>query len=152
MRPLSRVAALASGAMLVAVLANADAPIDQYSPFSPSASTILDVHTYLTWQRSVKGPVPATSASAACSSGFRLPTYRELLTIVDEDPHDEWDPVASKSTSRYIDPNAFPGTPGAAFWTMSPRGATDTMGVNFSTGETSDLGPSDQAYVRCVKP
>ncbi len=152
MRPVTRVLALASAAMLVAVLANASAPVDQYSPFSPSATTILDTHTDLTWQRSVQGPVPASAATLGCLPGFRLPTYRELLSIVDEDPHDEWDPDASASTPRYIDPNAFPATPGDVFWTMSPRASNHTMGVDFSTGTTADLGTSAVAYVRCVKP
>ena len=94
------------------------------------------------------------SAAASCkSSGERLPTYRELLTIVDEDPHDEWDPVQQQATPRYIDPDAFPGTPPVTFWTMSP-GAGNNQNkfkvVDFSDGSTTELGASNTAHYRCV--
>ena len=127
------------GVTLFALFASANAPPDQYVSFSPGTPTIFDKQTGLTWQRFVT-QAQTTQSNIACTNGMRLPTYRELLTLVDEDPHDEWDPDAAQATPRFIDPNAFPGTPGGAFWSMSPNATTGTTkGVDFSTGLTLDF-------------
>ncbi len=144
-------------ATLFALFASADAPIDQYGSFSPGTPVIFDKKTSLKWQRFITlGPMSQTQAVAWCAQPpqplppkMRLPTYRELLTLVDEDPHDEWDPDAGKAVPRYIDPNAFPGTPANFFWSMSPNG-TSTKAVDFSTGATGDLPSGSVAFVRCV--
>jgi hypothetical protein len=158
-RQLRRVAAASTCAAvaLVALLAGANAPPDQYLPFGPQAQTIQDQHTNLVWQRWLSAPDAspakvdhATAVSQCALRSQRLPTYRELLSIVDEDPHFEWDPVMGQSTARFIDPNAFPGTPGDEFWTMSPGTGLGFKVVNFRTGTTNDEG--NTAYVRCVSP
>ncbi len=141
------------GVALVAIFANANAPADQYIPYDPVATSIGDQQTHLVWQRVLaQSPTDHTSAQAQCAQNSqRLPTYRELLTIVDEDGHPEWDPEAGASTLRYIDPTAFPGTPADVFWTMSPSPGGAKNGfkvVDFGSGETRD--ETKTAFYRCV--
>jgi len=144
-----------AGVLTIAVFARGHAPPDQYLTFGSQAVFIDDPHTKLTWERIID-PTPTTHALAVmqCQQiGHRLPTYRELLTIVDEDPHDEWDPEAGAAAPRYIDPDAFPGTPPAAFWTMSPGAGNSKTAfkvVDFSSGRTTELGAANTAYYRCV--
>lgn len=152
MRAVKRAAAQAAFAAVVTfvVVASGDAPPDQYVTFGAQAAQIQDNYTNLVWQRVVaQTPTDHFGAQDACvKNGQRLPTYRELLTIVDEDPHDEWDPEAGAGTPRYIDPNAFPGTPAGPFWTMSPAPGGGFKVVDFGTGETS--GQTLTAFYRCV--
>lgn len=138
-----------------ALVARGHAPPDQYDTFGSQAVFIDDPHTHLTWQRIIDA-TPTTQATAAqlCAAGSqRLPTYRELLTLVDEDPHDEWDPDSGTPTRRYIDPDAFPGTPPTTFWTMSQgaknKGNTFKV-VDFGSGMSSDVPSSLVTYYRCV--
>jgi len=137
--------------LFVAAAASADAPSDQYDPFNPQQTDIEDHWARLDWQR-IFDPAMVNQGTAMqeCAAvGDRLPTYRELLTLVDENPHAEWDPKAQKSTDRYIDPNAFPATPAGPFWSMSPGAGKSTFKVvDFATGESSDF--NGVAWVRCV--
>jgi hypothetical protein len=159
LRPV-RPAAVAAFAIVAcgALLASANAPPDQYLLFGPQDTEIHDYYTNLTWERSPLTPdasvayMDHAAAVTNCNDlGKRLPSYRELLTLVDEDGHPEWDPSKGTSTLRYIDPNAFPGTPADNFWSMSPGQKTSTYKVvDFGSGETSDLDQTSSAYVRCV--
>jgi len=137
--------------VFVAAVASADAPPDQYDPFTPVDSTISDHWARLDWQRIINSPmVNHAGAMNACMTQ-RLPTYRELLTIVDEDPHAEWDPEAGATTDRYIDPNAFPATPPGPFWSMSPGASPGSFkAVYFDSGESHDLDQNALGWVRCV--
>lgn len=154
-RRVIRRAALAASALVVvwSVWAHAiGAPPDQYAIFNKTDQIITDQKTNLTWQRyQTLGLVQL--ASVSCPATYRLPTYKELLTLVDEDPHLEWDPTLGKSTLRYIDPNAFPNTPADNFWSLSADSSNSGLPkmVNFGTGKTSSGTTSQQAYVRCVK-
>jgi hypothetical protein len=158
MRSLKRILVPLAGTASVltfAILARGHAPPDQYDTFGSQAQFIDDPHTHLTWQRVLdSNSTDQQSALAKCaSSGQRLPTYRELLTIVDEDPHDEWDPESGAPIPRYIDPDAFPGTPPAAFWTMSPGAGNNKPKfkvVDFGDGTTTELSSSSTAFYRCV--
>lgn len=143
---------LAFALVFVAAVSSADAPPDQYDPFAPQDTIITDHWARLDWQRVIDGSkfTQADAATIVCM-GARLPTYRELLTIVDEDPHSEWDPEAGAATDRYIDPNAFPATPPGPFWSMSPGSTQGTFKVvDYATGESSDLDANAFAWVRCV--
>ncbi len=139
---------------LVAFLARAiGAPSDQYDIFNKTDPTITDAKTGLDWQRYPSDAGLVQFGAVACPTGFRLPTYKELLTLVDEDPHYEYDPEAG-STLRYIDPNAFPGTPADNFWSLSADRSENGWPkmVNFGTGRTATASSTNQeAYVRCVK-
>ncbi len=156
-----RLAALAAfgASALVALWARAvGAPTDQYGPFNKNDPTIRDLKTGLTWLRAPspsKGYRAAAVAYCAGAPGgpFRLPTYKELLTLVDEDPHWEYDPTSGSTTLRYIDPNAFPATPPDLFWTLSAAPGGVKV-VNFGDGTTAVRNPGptgDIAYARCVR-
>jgi hypothetical protein len=75
---------------------------------------------------------------------------KELLTLVDEEPHTEYD--GTQTTQRMIDPRAFYGTPSDPFWTSSlvpgPQGGYAT--VEFVTGTTNYAQAGDPRRVRCV--
>jgi hypothetical protein len=143
---------LVLGLALVVIPAAADAPPDQYEQFDRDTPEIHDLHTTLRWQRSV-GPSPVTYAQAeiACQGfGGTLPTVKELLTIVDEEPHQEYE--GRQIVSKMIDGQAFPSTPiGQPFWTLTPSGATKYWTVSFADGTTSTVDATGTAYVRCVK-
>ena len=122
----------------------------------PGDGTVYDTKTKLTWQQAT-GPVQTQSvAIAACrsvglpGSGWRLPTIKELHTLID----------FSAATPPYIDQTAFPGTPTAnqsAYWSSSlqvgnPAGSL-AMGwtVYFSNPVTMFNETNVSAYVRCVR-
>jgi hypothetical protein len=155
MRPVTASRAAFAIVIALAAMSRADAPPDQYATFSAANTFITDQQTQLQWTRAPSAQKVAQSAALKiCTDNFaRLPTYRELLTIVDESPHDDWDPDAGVATPRYIDPNAFPATPGDKFWTMSPVPGSTTlfMTVDFGTGEARvSSSQTDVAYARCV--
>jgi hypothetical protein len=117
-----------------------------------AAGTVYDVNTKLTWQQSP----PTTKytwadADAYCKAlgatitgaGWRLPTMKELLTIVDYSRH-----------SPAIDPSAFPATPSTYFWTALKAGdPTVAWGVNFGTGSIYNytFSPDHTLEARCVR-
>jgi hypothetical protein len=123
---------------------------------------ITDNFTGLTWQRTPGGPKQWVNAQGDCTAaGMRLPTLKELLTIVDESPHKEI--VNGLQVQKSIDQSAFPNTPvGAPYWTLTPatRAAsltTEAFAVDFRDGTTtkgnSKVGDAGQAtfLFRCVK-
>jgi hypothetical protein len=104
---------------LAAPVSRAAAPAGRYTT---AADTVKDNKTGLTWQR--VGPTTPyywADAKTYCqalslggfSSGWRLPTKKELETLVDRR-------VASPGPT--ID-SAFPNTPANAFWTSTPYAA-----------------------------
>lgn len=144
------------------VLAHAvGAPPEQYQVFNKSSLYIRDYKTGLYWVRqpSSKGDYP--SAQSYCAGQnvlgytYRLPTYKELLSLVDEDPHLEYDPSSGTDKLRYIDPNAFPGTPADFFWSLSRTAGGQAKVVSFGDGTTAERNPAaspngDTAYAFCV--
>lgn len=138
----------------------ADAPVGHYEPFVRDTPTIRDSFTLLEWDRFA----PRTkklfgSANASCGAPFngRLPTVKELLTLVDEQPHKEYEFGAT--VEKAID-----GTGGGAFgsytsvdapyWTSTPTDvAGERWGVSFKDGTMVRLKENDTTgfYVRCVK-
>ena len=152
------------GLALVATVAQADAPIDQYGLFDSNAEAIQDLWTGLTWQR--YGPTQTFGFDAAlayCESlslttptgpatGWRVPSYKELLTLVDEAPHAEYGNGMLVLTA--IDSHAFPGTASAPYWSSS---AFTSLGpayyayaVNFQDGVALKTPQSTPLNVRCV--
>jgi hypothetical protein len=110
-------------------------------------NNIFDGATGLTWQQAIS-PHRLTWSDAAtyCSTqpgGFRLPTMKELLSIVDYTR-------ASSTTVATINPVAFPNTPAQEFWSSSAEGAF-AMVVFFSDGETSPYAQFSMVQVRCVR-
>jgi hypothetical protein len=142
-------------AVTMPVLADAptEGPDRQYDPFTASDKVISDSFTKLVWDRPSSYP-PLMSHDAAvafCGLGpRRLPTLKELLTLVDEEPHFEYD--GTQNTQRMIDPRAFHGTPPEPFWTstfLAGPGAGFAT-VEFVTGGTSYSSVTDSKRVRCV--
>jgi hypothetical protein len=124
----------------------ADAPGGRYVV---EQGTVNDTRTRLTWERAPDlTPRVWSQAAPYCSAldlngkGWRVPSVKELLTLVDES---RWGPA--------IDPAAFPGTPSDYFWTSSPL-ATFPMfvwTVFFGKGTASFFDIGNPRLVRCVR-
>jgi hypothetical protein len=153
-----RLAAPVAAIVTVVVIARADAPADQYAAFNRADTVITDAQTRLNWQRTVTAYTTFAGAVAACNglslgtfpSNWRLPSYKELLTLVDESPHTEYPTGGPQQIA--IDGNAFPETPvDFPYWTSSvlpAGGAAFTVEFKAGNGGTSPL--SATLYVRCV--
>jgi hypothetical protein len=130
--------------------AGANAPNGRYMT---SGGTVLDTKTKLTWQQTAptttytwangKAYCASAAVSALGGSGWRLPTVKELLTLVDY----------SHASAPYIDENAFPGTPASGFWSSSPVAGSPSFAwiVNFINGNTGSYTAVYTDSVRCVR-
>lgn len=119
--------------------------------FQAFPETVRDLHTNLLWQRDSYDHVLVTLAEAVlfCAdltldgqSGFRVPTLRELHSIVNE-----------RTESYAIDQTYF-GRGIHSHWTTTTRVGSpqEAMVVNFTIlGTGGSLDKTDQARVRCVK-
>jgi hypothetical protein len=113
-------------------------------------ANVTDNRTGLVWQRVVDSNSytldGAKSYCAALGDSWRLPTKKELLTLVD---------VTQASPAVPIDPAAFPNTPAEIFRTASPSATspTDSLLVTFAAGAGYAFGnPNTRVYrVRCVR-
>jgi hypothetical protein len=132
--------------LLTCAAAAADAPEGQYTLHE---SLVEDNRTGLTWQRQVDAKsFTWDEAKSYCESltldggGWRLPAYKELLTIID--------PTLN---SPAIDGKAFPSTPRAWFWTASSYlGIVDNAWqVFFLDGTSIDVESTKANRVRCVR-
>jgi hypothetical protein len=144
-------------------VARGDAPSDQYELFQQTTPTITDNCTGLEWERfpeqglldggAQQVPLTFMEATTRCQSyggGWRLPTVKELLTIVDENPHKVYRDGGERQL--YVDRNAFPTTATGDYWTSSfvqQTGAVFTVG--FDNGYITSAKQTDQRYVRCVR-
>ncbi len=152
-------AVLATSVIPLAVIALADAPSDQYNTFTKDRQDIFDKHTQLRWARYQVIPVKSSDeAETKCASagfsdggaGWRVPTVKELLTLVDEDPHQE--ALADGAVVRIaIDKNAFPGTPVDRPYITALAAGGPQYVVDFSTGIASTATPIGTYWVRCVR-
>jgi hypothetical protein len=154
--------------------AAADAPRSppQYAQFLADTPTIKDNFTLLEWDRRsiLSGIGHGATFSAATStvcppmtsfkkdpsnmSPGRLPSLKELLTILDEAPHDEYEFGAV--VPKMIDQLAFADTPvDLPYWSSTPAGGVGSGMVwtlSFRTGEMKALATTgDTANVRCVR-
>jgi hypothetical protein len=137
-------------------LADANAPAGHYVVTAGSGTgndTVYDTKSKLIWQRTP----PSTNytwagAKTYCAgvgaslggTGWRLPTIKELASIVD----------LSQTTGPTIDQSAFPSTsPDAQFWSSSPLAGSSTYVwyVYFFDGSLKNTAVSDPGYVRCVR-
>jgi hypothetical protein len=126
----------------------ANPPIGRYNV---GAETVIDTKTKLVWQRTVplatyswqeaKGYCAALGGSLG-GTGWRVPTVKELQTIVDDS---RADPA--------IDVAAFPDTPSIAFWSSSPLLGSPSYAWNvyFYTGGTYTFYVESPFAVRCVR-
>jgi hypothetical protein len=142
---------LAAAALTLALLAapaRASAPAGRYVL---SNMTVQDTKTRLTWQRGIAPMFTWTAASEYCAAvagslggtGWRMPTIKELLTLVDD----------SQTAGPTIDQTAFASTPASFFWSSTYQAGSTTiaLGVNFTDGNSGTATTSTSFYVRCVR-
>jgi hypothetical protein len=126
--------------------AHADAPAGRYTIAN---GTVYDTKTKLTWQQAVTSTMYTWAAAktycaglSLAGSGWRLPTAKELQTIVDE-----------SRTNPSIDTTAFPSTPSTYFWSSSLLVGSSSSAwlVPFYYGGAYDYEVSVPGYARCVR-
>ncbi|MES1164282.1 MAG: DUF1566 domain-containing protein [Verrucomicrobiota bacterium] len=139
-------AVLAMG-LVTAGVSLAAAPAGRYVIAS---GAVYDTKTNLTWQQGLlPGMYTQAEATAACTAltlngaAWRLPTMREMLTIVD---------LSVGPPGPTIDAKAFPNTPAGFFWSATPYSGTPTnfWSTNFQYGFAYGNTMSDTSYTRCV--
>lgn len=143
--------------LCAALPAQADAPPGQYDN-TMGVGTVYDTKTGLVWQQTVPttggdngtGGYLWSNAKTYCTnlnlngSGWRLPTVKELLTLVD---------VADQNPSIDNSMSGFPTAPSGVFWSATPQAGSPSQAwsVDFLTGETAVDGVAGPSRVRCVR-
>jgi hypothetical protein len=109
---------------------------------------VRDTLTQLVWQQQASSTgmnwAAAKTYCSSAGSSFRLPTVKELVSLVD----------LTVTSGAKINQTAFPGAPAANFWTSSPSAGSsgDAWYVNFNIGGSSDIVVSTSyVRVRCVR-
>ena len=132
-------------ALLFAPVGRASAPAGRYTVAS---GTVTDSQTGLVWQQADDGKTytfaEAQSHCAALGGTWRVPTPKELLTLMDE----------GHGTGPWIDATAFPSAPAVVFWTSAPSATIsgNAWFVDFLSGEAYDYYGATNSYsVRCVR-
>jgi len=108
---------------------------------------VRDTLTNLVWQRqaSTTAMTWAAAQTYCANAGFRLPTVKELNSIVDS---------TVGVPGPTIDQQAFPNTPAQAFWTSSWNRsslASNPWLVRFDDGVSTLYRVEDTCYARCVR-
>jgi len=77
-------------------------------------------------------------------AGFRLPTYKEMVSLVD---------FTMASPGPMINQTAFPGTPAEGFWTSSPYAGSSgyAWDVFFNDAYSYFYDVGSSYRVRCVR-
>jgi hypothetical protein len=116
--------------------------------------TVTDNRTGLVWQRGYGAPRTQGAAQTYCASlggSFRLPTYKELDTLVDPDFYNP----AVNPQGPFGAMGGGPGTPyDNDFWSSSPVEPANGAywGMTFQYGQLSgNAGGGSSYYVRCVE-
>jgi hypothetical protein len=134
-------------AILTTVKGQASAPAGRYAIAN---GAVYDTKTNLTWQQIISvGMYTQAEAGSYCATlglngaTWRLPTMREILTIVD---------LSIGPPGPTIDTTAFPGTPGGFFWTSTQYSGTPVnyWSAQFQYGFAYGNTKTDTSYVRCV--
>jgi hypothetical protein len=153
---------------LASTLVRADTPADtqhQYAQFDNTDTVITDNFTGLAWERAPVALQSFTQAQTTCATaGARVPTLKELLTLVDESSNQIFDKAGL--VQKDLDPSAFPTAPTndapvlpndgtSDYWSRTPADfalpAVNGFAVNFSTGFVASHKVTETLYVRCVK-
>jgi formylglycine-generating enzyme required for sulfatase activity len=140
--------AVAVVAVVLTASVEAGAPAGRYTTAS---GAVFDTKTKLTWQQTApSGTYTWADAKTYCQNlslagtGWRLPTMKELQTIVDD-----------SRLNPSIDPTAFPATLATYFWSSSPFAGQQTAAwfVDFglSVGSTNTDDMTSTHDVRCVR-
>lgn len=113
------------------------------SQFSLTETLAVDRGTELVWRRDVQTASTQSEAEDLCKAmdppSFRLPTLKELLTIVDE-----------TKIEPAIDEETFFMTGQLTFWTSTQANDTPRL-VDFSRGTTATGSTAETYAVRCVR-
>jgi Protein of unknown function (DUF1566) len=126
--------------------AEASAPAGRYTT---AGGTVTDTKSKLTWQQAAAASTYAWAAAktycqmlSLAGMGWRLPTRKELQTIVDY-----------SQANPSIDATAFPATPPAAFWSSSPLIGSPgyAWSVYFDNGYSAGNLVGSMLDVRCVR-
>jgi hypothetical protein len=147
---------MAAGALvlLCPALVLADAPVGHYAPYLSIDSVIQDQQTGYRWDRAFTEAVTLNNVKCPLDSGGnptggRVPTVKELATLLDNEPRKVI--VGTASVDVHIDQSAFPRTPPEKFWTSSVTPDGRVFLVDFRTGEIEAVAPAGvTARVRCV--
>ncbi len=117
--------------------------------FSTDAETVLDLATQLRWQRRhLDTPLSWLEALSFCENlnfagrtDWRLPTLKELQTLVDE-----------RRLQPSIDIFAFPDTPAEWFWSATPIAShpDQAWATSYTDGYASIHAGAELHRVRCV--
>jgi hypothetical protein len=151
--------AVAIIAFALPMLAEASAPTGRYviTAGGTGNGTVYDTRTKLTWQQTAPSTTYALAdAKTYCAgmsttlggTGWRLPTIKEIVTIIDFSVG-----YSNAPGAPMIDPNAFPGTPPSEFWSSSLSDTTGSAAwlANFS-GSVYQSNPGTTYHlVRCVR-
>ena len=141
-----RMALLCAACLLSSREVDADAPAGH---FEVDDDVVMDTKTKLNWQRKVtKDSLGFANAASYCAeldlvgSGWRLPTMKELHTLVDE-----------TRTLPALDTEVFKGTPPIFFWTSSRVASFNqyVWAVNFAEGTDAWFAEETPRSVRCVR-
>ena len=109
--------------------------------FERTETAVLDHVTGLRWEPEFAVPASWDDANARCEAlGLRLPSIRELQSLVDENQH-----------APALDPDVFPADGPELCWSATFRGE-DPWHVDFSDGQTSAERFRDEELAsRCVE-
>jgi hypothetical protein len=102
---------------------------------------VIDTVTGLEWERTAGAPSSFDDATTRCASlDMRLPSVRELQSLVDENQH-----------APALDPELFPDAEPVRHWSSTWRGS-DPWQVDFTDGQTyADESPDAFLASRCVR-
>ncbi len=153
---------IALGILAIALPAMADAPKSppQYQPFSGEAVEISDIFTGLVWNRRGVRKLSEAGGQSYCNQTVfqgsgRVPTVKELLTLVDEAPHPQFAPTMTPPyVPKAVDQGAFPdaSTPtDNPYWTSTSDPTGKYWTVDFATGKTELRTATELLNVRCVR-
>ncbi len=128
----------------------AEAPLGHYTEAN---ATVRDTRTGLIWQQTTTGGLTYTwdAANSLCSglgSGWRLPTAKELLTLVDVQAY------RAEATTAMIDTAAFPATwVDVGWWSSTPlvTANSEAWALDFSDGELYVSDKAGELHARCVR-
>jgi len=111
--------------------------------FEVMETVAIDRGTDLVWRRDVQIAASQSEAEDLCSAidspSFRLPTLKELLTIVDD-----------TKAEPAIDQEIFSISDSLMFWTSTEADSTTRL-VDFTLGTAMNTSPSGSHAVRCVR-